>query len=49
MRVSYNAGMPTVEALRTLLGLLPHPVEGGFFAETSRSAEVVPGDALPSR
>lgn len=49
MRVSYNAAMPTVEALRAMLGLLPHPVEGGFFAETYRSADVVPGDALPSR
>jgi hypothetical protein len=49
MRVSYNAAMRTVEALCALLGLAPHPVEGGFFVETYRSAEVVPGDALPAR
>ncbi|HET8530531.1 MAG TPA: cupin domain-containing protein, partial [Methylomirabilota bacterium] len=41
--------MPTVEALCALLGLAPHPVEGGFFVETYRSAEIVPGDALPAR
>ena len=49
MRVSYNVAMPTVEALCALLGLVPHPVEGGFFVETYRSAESVPADALPSR
>ncbi len=41
--------MLTVEALRTLLGLVPHPVEGGYFVETYRSAEQVPPGALPSR
>src|SRR6476646_7173307 len=35
-RVSYNVAMPTVEALCALLGLVPHPVEGGFFRETYR-------------
>ena len=41
--------MPTVEALCALLGLVPHPIEGGFFAETYRSADLLPGDALPAR
>jgi predicted cupin superfamily sugar epimerase len=30
------------------LGLTPHP-EGGFYRETYRSSESVPGEALPSR
>ncbi|GAB3539776.1 cupin domain-containing protein [Spirosoma fluminis] len=30
------------------LGMQPHP-EGGYFAETYRSAEVIPKDALPGR
>jgi predicted cupin superfamily sugar epimerase len=41
--------MLTVEALRALLELTPHPVEGGYFVETYRSAEQVAADALPSR
>lgn len=41
--------MPTVEALCALLGLVPHPIEGGFFAETYRSGDLLPGDALPAR
>ncbi|HZP37191.1 MAG TPA: cupin domain-containing protein [Methylomirabilota bacterium] len=41
--------MPSVEALCALLGLVPHPVEGGFFRETYRSADLVPSDALPAR
>jgi uncharacterized protein len=41
--------MVTVETLRALLGLEPHPVEGGFFVETYRSAEQLPPGALPSR
>jgi predicted cupin superfamily sugar epimerase len=49
MCVSYNVAMPTVEALCALLGLVPHPVEGGFFRETYRSADLVPPDALPAR
>ena len=40
--------MPTVEALRRILGLVPHPVEGGYFAETYRSADHIPASALPS-
>ncbi len=39
--------MLTVEALRALLGLLPHPVEGGYFVETYRSPDRLPaGRAL---
>lgn len=34
--------MLTVEALRALLGLMPHPVEGGYFVETYRSADRLP-------
>jgi predicted cupin superfamily sugar epimerase len=41
--------MVTVETLRALLGLRPHPVEGGYFAETYRSAEQLPAAALPAR
>ncbi len=41
--------MPTVEALRRILGLVPHPVEGGYFAETYRSADHIPASGLPSR
>jgi predicted cupin superfamily sugar epimerase len=40
--------MLTVEALRRILGLVPHPVEGGYFTETYRSADRIPADALPS-
>ena len=41
--------MLTVEALRGLLGLTPHPVEGGYFNETYRSDEQLPAAALPPR
>lgn len=41
--------MLTVEALRAILGLAPHPVEGGYFAETYRSTEQLPATGLPSR
>jgi len=41
--------MLTVEALRSILGLAPHPVEGGYFAETYRSPDQIPAAALPSR
>ncbi len=34
--------------IRERLGLLPHP-EGGFFRETYRSEETIPGDALDGR
>ena len=41
--------MLTVEALRRILGLVPHPVESGYFTETYRSAEHLPASGLPSR
>lgn len=41
--------MPTVEALRRILGLVPHPVEGGYFTETYRSDDQIPASGLPSR
>lgn len=41
--------MLTVEALCRILGLIPHPVEGGYFAETYRSVEQLPASGLPSR
>jgi predicted cupin superfamily sugar epimerase len=31
-----------VEALRARLGLVPHPIEGGYFVETYRSADRLP-------
>ncbi|MBX3389403.1 MAG: cupin domain-containing protein [Phycisphaeraceae bacterium] len=31
------------------LGLVPLPHEGGYFRETYRSGEMIPGDALPVR
>ena len=41
--------MLTVETLCRTLGLVPHPVEGGYFAETYRSADHIPASGLPSR
>ncbi|MFI5326926.1 MAG: cupin domain-containing protein, partial [Candidatus Rokuibacteriota bacterium] len=41
--------MLSVEALRRILGLVPHPVEGGYFAEIYRSADLIPASGLPSR
>lgn len=37
----------TVEEVIAALQLQPHPVEGGFFRETYRSAEVLPQTVLP--
>jgi uncharacterized protein len=37
----------SVEQIIDLLGLQPLPGEGGFYVETYRSAEVIPGGALP--
>lgn len=39
----------TAEEIARLLGLEPHPEEGGYFAETWRAAEDVAADALPAR
>jgi uncharacterized protein len=38
-----------VESLKRLLGLKPHPSEGGFFVETYRSAEALPAGTWPDR
>ncbi|SDD74397.1 cupin domain-containing protein [Rhodospira trueperi] len=40
--------MTAADAIR-LLGLEPHPAEGGFFRETYRADEDVDGSALPAR
>lgn len=37
----------TVEELKSLLGLVEHAQEGGFFAETWRSPHLLPAGALP--
>jgi predicted cupin superfamily sugar epimerase len=37
----------TADDVIRLLGLQPHPVEGGFFRETYRSAASLPQSALP--
>ena len=37
----------TAEDVIRLLHLQPHPVEGGFFRETYRSAATLPGSVLP--
>ena len=41
--------MITAERLIALLRLQPHPEEGGYFVETYRSDESIPGKGLPSR
>ncbi len=38
-----------IEKLKSALNLVPHPNEGGFFVETYRSSETIPGKALPGR
>jgi len=40
--------MLSVEALRRILHLVPHPVEGGYFAETYRCPDLIPAAALPA-
>jgi predicted cupin superfamily sugar epimerase len=39
----------SVETLIALLGLKPLPVEGGYYAESYRSAEAISSPALPGR
>ena len=41
--------MITAEELISLLGLKPHPSEGGYFIETYRSDEAIPEGGLPIR
>jgi predicted cupin superfamily sugar epimerase len=38
----------TAEDLIRILKLEPHPVEGGFFRETYRSADILPSAAIPA-
>jgi uncharacterized protein len=38
--------MPTADKLKQLLGLQPHPIEGGYFAETYRSTAKLPQSIL---
>ena len=48
----YDAGMDTpitADELKSLLHLQPHPREGGWFRETWKAGEVLPGHALPAR
>ncbi len=40
---------PSAEEIIALLGLEPHPGEGGLYAETWRSDESLAADALPGR
>jgi predicted cupin superfamily sugar epimerase len=39
--------MLTAEQIRELLKMRPHPIEGGYFAETYRDGLVVPQSLLP--
>ena len=39
----------SVENLKALLRLKPLPVEGGYYAESYRTAESIPGGGLPGR
>lgn len=41
--------MLTAEEIIKILNLKPFPREGGYFRETYRSKEIIPGDFLPSR
>ena len=37
------------EKLKSLLNLVPLSIEGGYFSETYRSAEMIPQECLPGR
>jgi predicted cupin superfamily sugar epimerase len=39
----------TADEIRSLLRLVPHPAEGGWFAETYRSSETIGAGGLPDR
>ncbi|MBI5411369.1 MAG: cupin domain-containing protein [Nitrospirae bacterium] len=41
--------MISIEQLKAVLGLKPLPTEGGYFAETYRSAETIPSGILSAR
>jgi predicted cupin superfamily sugar epimerase len=40
--------MDVVESIKSVLGLEPHPIEGGFFVETYRSDLQMPRESLPA-
>jgi predicted cupin superfamily sugar epimerase len=40
--------MRNAQEIIAALGLQPHPIEGGFFRETYRSAELIPAESLPA-
>lgn len=40
--------MPTAEQIIAALRLKPHPIEGGYFRETYRSAATIPAAACPA-
>jgi predicted cupin superfamily sugar epimerase len=40
--------MKTAQEIIASLGLKPHPIEGGYFRETYRSAPTIPTESLPS-
>jgi predicted cupin superfamily sugar epimerase len=42
-----SSTMPTAQEIIAALKLEPHPIEGGFFRETYRSAGSMPVDTLP--
>ena len=42
------ATMPTAQEIIAALNLQPHPIEGGFFRETYRSAGMIPVESLPA-
>src|SRR5581483_4208412 len=42
------AGMPSARQIIEALGLQPHPIEGGFFRESYRSAGSIPAADLPA-
>lgn len=43
-----GSGMPTAQEIIDALKLLPHPIEGGYFRETYRSAGTLPDSVLPA-
>ena len=42
-----RGAMLTADQIKQILQMKPHPIEGGYFAETYRSAENIAKDALP--
>jgi uncharacterized protein len=39
--------MPDAQEIIRALGLVPHPIEGGYFRETYRSTAILSGNSLP--